>query len=314
MLYSAYGLRVDSTFALPGSEPVAQERTDLPALDVDLVTPGELAELWHVANARTEWLGMLGDGRTLTIERGEGGDRLFRYGELASFHLDDRMLRLACAPTSVGLDWQRALITKVIPAISVMRGYEALHAAAVETPRGVVAIMGPPGSGKSTLASTLLSRGLSLFTDDVLTLSSMAGNVIAHPGTPHMNLESPPALGRDSDDFGDTLAVLGGERWLSVRSASDRPRPVRMLALLERGSGLRLDIEVLQPNPLALAPYMLGLSDARARQRVRFDLYADLLQSATLVRLTASAHDSPILLAGLIERALADRPESAVTS
>ena len=65
------------------------------------------------------------------------------------------MSRLDCAPCDSGLDWQRALISKVIPSISVMLGYEALHAATVESPQGVVAIMAPSGAGKSTLALEL---------------------------------------------------------------------------------------------------------------------------------------------------------------
>ena len=102
--------------------------------------------------------------------------------------LDPGMRRLDCAPVQPGLAWQRALVTEVLPAISVMRGDEALHAAAVDSPDGVVAIMAPSGAGKSTLAVELLRRGRPLFADDVLILEQIEGAVRAHPGSPHMNL------------------------------------------------------------------------------------------------------------------------------
>ena len=53
-----------------------------------------------------------------------------------------------------------------------MLGHEALHAAALDSPDGVVAIMAPSGAGKSTLALELLRQGWPLFADDVLTLST----------------------------------------------------------------------------------------------------------------------------------------------
>ena len=312
MLYSAYGLRLDSSFALSGTPTATGPLEGLPSLTLALQSPEELDSVWRAAGERPVWRGLLGDGRELLMERGAVGDLLFSYGELARFHLDTEMRRLDCAPSGPGLDWQRTLIGKVIPTISVMLGYEALHAAAIDAPEGVVAIMAPSGSGKSTLATELLARGWPLFADDVLALSQGEAEVHAHPGTPHMNLALAPPGGIDPLTLGDTLAILGGERWLSVRTATKRPRPVRMLCLLERRPDLALEIHTLSSNPLVLAPYMLGLSSDPERQRSRFSLYANLIESATLVRLTAGVEDSPGLLADLVERALARRPEPAV--
>jgi hypothetical protein len=312
MLYSAYGLRINSSFALTGARTDAGPLEDLPSLTLALQRPDEIDSAWRTAGGPPEWRGLLGDGRELLMERGVDGDLLFSYGELARFHLDPSMQRLDCAPSGAGLDWQRTLISKVIPTISVMRGYEALHASAVDAPEGVVAIMAPSGSGKSTLATELLARGWPLFADDVLALSQGEAEVQAHPGTPHMNIALAPAGGIDPLTLGDTLAVLGGERWLSVATVTARPRPVRMLCLLERRPDLALEIHTLSSNPLVLAPYMLGLSSDPERQRSRFSLYANLIESATLVRLTAGVEDPPRLLADLVEQALAQRPEPAV--
>ncbi|HTU77817.1 MAG TPA: hypothetical protein VMF09_03570 [Solirubrobacteraceae bacterium] len=307
--YAAYGLKLVSSFPLAGMRPAAPAESDgPPALALALRDPREPDFVWSGSTAAPEWRGRLGDGRELAIERGSAGDLLFSYGGLARFRLDPDMRRLDCAPRQSGLDWQRALIGKVIPSISVMRGYEALHAAAVDSPEGVVAIMGASGAGKSTLALELMRRGWPLFADDQLTLSDDAGAVSAHPGTPHMSLDMRMSAELDEQALGATVAVLAGERWLAARASTERPRPVRMLCVLERGPRLGLELSELPDSPLALAPYMLGLSSEPERQRARFELYADLLQSAALVRLTAGSERPPSELADLLERASARSP------
>jgi hypothetical protein len=258
--YVAYGLQLRSSFPLPGMTPSVAEM--LPSLALGLATPEELDTAWSGPDGPPVWRGRLGDGCDLTIEQGRAGDLLFAYGDRARFRLDATKTTLDCAPSQDGLHWQQALIGKVLPSISVMRGYEALHAGVVDSPEGVVAIAGPSGSGKSTLAIELLRRGW-----------------------------------------------LAGERWLAAQTTTKHPRPVRMVCLLERGPSLALETHTLPSNPLPLAPYMLGLSSDAERQRSRFCLYADLMESATLVRLTAGFEHRPEQLADLVEQALARRPE-----
>jgi hypothetical protein len=306
MLYVAHGLRLTSSFPLPGMAPATGARDLLPSLALALRDPDELERLWSGAAGPPEWRGRQGDGRDLMIERGAVGDLLFTYGDRARFRLDPGMRRLDCAPRDSGLDWQRVLLGKVIPSIAVMRGYEALHAAAVDSPDGVVAIIAPSGSGKSTLALELLRRGWPLFADDALTLSHEGGDVCAHPGTPHMNVaQSLP----DSGELGSAIGVIAGELWLAAHASATHSRPVRMLCLLERGADLALELQVLPANPLPLAPYMLGLSSDPERRRGRFLLYANLIASATLARLTAGLEHPPEQLADLVEQSLARQPE-----
>jgi hypothetical protein len=54
---------------------------------------------------------------------------------------------------------------------------------------------------------------------------------------------------------------------------------------------------------------MLGLSTDTERYRSRFSLYADLMESTTLARLTAGFEHRPEQLADLIEQALMREPE-----
>jgi len=307
MSYVAFGLGLRSSFPLPGM--ISGDAEELPSLELELTTPEELETVWSGPDGPPIWRGRLGDGCDLTIEQGIAEDLLFTYGDRARFRLDAGRQSLICGPSQTGLDWQRALIGKVLSNISVMRGYEALHAGVVDSPDGVVAIAGPSGSGKSTLAIELLRRGWPLFADDVLTLDHADGTVRAHPGTPHMNLAESLPDGIELQALGSTLGILAGERWLAAHTTTNHPRPVSTVCLLERGPSLSLEIQTLPSNPLQLAPYMLGLSTAAERQRSRFCLYADLMESATLVRLTAGYEHRPEQLADLLEGALVRQPE-----
>jgi hypothetical protein len=305
--YVAFGLDLCSAFRIAGMNP--RRSPGLPMLVLDLVTPGELEATWDHDCAVELWRGRLGDGRRLVIERGESGDHLFSYGDHARFHLDPSGARIACVRLREGLDWQRALIGKVVPSIAVMIGYEALHAAAVQSPDGaVVAIAGPSGSGKSTLTVELLRHGWLLLTDDELTLSKDDDAVWAHPGSPHMNvaLDSPTTI--DTAELGMPLGLLAGERWIAAARLAQEPRPVRMVCLLERGEGLCPGAEALAANPLTLAPYMLGLATDAARHRARFALYADLTEQAALVRLTGAIATTPADLIEHLQDALVAEP------
>jgi hypothetical protein len=303
--YAAHGLRLASSFELPGMRKAGGGAAGLPRLSLALQKPAELDRTWSGSVGQPRWRGRQGDGCDLVIEYGVGGDLLFTYGDRARFRLGAEMERLDCAPDRPGLEWQRILFGKVLPSISVMRGYEALHAAVIDFPDGVVAIMGPSASGKSTLAAEMLSRGCPLFADDQLTLDQPDDTVRAHSGTPHMNLaeELPGEL--DVEALGTTLSIIAGERWLVAnRTTSSLFRPVRLLCVLERRAGLGLEAHTLPPNPLLLAPYMLGLSIEAERERSRFCLYADLMESATLVRVTAGLGHPPEQLADSIEQIL----------
>jgi hypothetical protein len=306
--YAAYGLTLDCSFELAGMDAITQVDHDLLAVALVLCEPSELDAAWSGAEGPPQWRGRLGDGLDLTLEEGVAGDLLFSYGERARFRLDRDMRRLECSPTHDGLDWQRALIGKVLPAISVMLGYEALHGAVIDSPEGVVAIMAPSGTGKSTLALELLGRGWPLFADDVLILEDRDGVVRAHPGTPHMNVAQTLPGAIDPQALGDTLGILAGERWLTAKRTTTRPRPVRMLCMLQRSPDLASEALTLTSSPLPLAPYMLGLSSDPARQRSRFALYADLMESTPLVRLTAALTPGPAQLADMLEEALAHQP------
>jgi hypothetical protein len=293
--YVAYGLQLDADFQLPGMR--ARADGSLPRLRLELGADG-CGETR--ARGEREWSGRLGDGRELTIDRHASGERVFGYGERARFVLAADCATLRCEPLRDDLHWRRALLSKVLPSVSVMRGYEALHAGAVSSPRGAIAIAAPAGMGKSTLALELMRRGWPLLSDDVSVLSHERGRVQVHAGTPHMNLDPEATLAGELSE----LAVLAGERWVSACSPADGAPALHAVVLLERSSRLTLEVERLAPSPLPLAPYVLGLAPEAERRRSRFLLYGAMMDTALLVRLTCSLDDEPERVAEALQGAL----------
>jgi hypothetical protein len=298
----AFGLQLEASFPLPGVRAAGD--VDLPTLGVELVDHIELERRWSGDATEPDWVGLLGDGHELRLERGSAGDRLFSYGERARFHLAADEMTLCCASLDDGLDWQRALLDKVIPTVSVLRGYEALHASALETPHGAVALLAPSGTGKTTLALELLARGCTLIGDDILVLSEAEEGVLANPATPHMNLEPEAAERVAWEGLVEPLARLGDEEWVIARRCATEAQKLSAVFLLARRPRGSRRLRALAPSPLRLAPYMLGVRADAGRRRDRFGLYGTLASQAALFELSFTSEDSPEALAETILHAV----------
>lgn len=295
--YTAFGIGLRSSFPLPG---LGAGEAGLPALALDLVSDEELERRWSGSASPSAWRGRLRDGAELSIAWGRDGDLLFGYGSGARYLLEPGGEKMLCAATRIdSLGWQRVLLSRVLPVVAIARGYEALHAAAVKTPAGVVAVVGASGAGKSTLAAELLRRGHRLFGDDVLVIGSDGERVLAHPGGPHLSLD--PGCEHDLDV--EVLGEFGGKLWAVTAQAASAPAPVAAVALLERSGG-EVRVEEIPASPLALAPFMLGLPDDDARDAARFGLYADLVEGCKLLRLSGSAEAPAVDFAAALERLL----------
>ncbi len=296
---SAFGLALSADFPLPGVALGAGEERGLPRCAVQVVGEPELIDGWSGPLSAGVWRGSLKDGFELTIQWGAAGDLLCRYGSRALFHLNPEASLLRCAAADPAAAWQRVLCSRVLPLVALAHGREAIHAGAVETPAGVVAIAGPSGAGKSTLTAALVGRGHRLFSDDVLVLAG-GEEVLAHPGGPYLTL----AAGAVTAPPGHVLDTVADKRWIAVSEVGREPRPVAAVVLLERGVADGLEISRLAPSPLHLAPFMLGLPDQPERDGARFALYSDLVEGAALLRLRTAATDSAADVAAALERAL----------
>ena len=74
-----------------------------------------------------------------------------------------------------------AWVRSVLPLVVQARGTQVLHASAVATPGGMVALCGTSTAGKSTLAAALLARGREVVADDALAFEAGGDGVDAFP-------------------------------------------------------------------------------------------------------------------------------------
>jgi hypothetical protein len=237
---TAFGLRIEADFEIPG---LPAGDGDLPLTQLTLADEAELARAWGAAQGRAariteERFGRDEAARFIDADP-EIGYRLFaRY--FGSCLVSRDGARLLCVPPPVASwRWQRFLVGRCLPLAAMLRGYEVLHAGAVEIDGGVVAIVGPSGAGKSSLTVHLVLQGASFFTDDVLVIEERAAQLVAHPGFGVVNVRS-----REDERLADPhREALGPHLGRSGRykhhyglTPVQGERPLRALYLLSPGA------------------------------------------------------------------------------
>ena len=115
---------------------------------------------------------------------------LLRFPNLADFVFDTSRSSIRCIPQAKTPTHtlHHLLLDQVLPLVLNYKGKEVLHGAAVVTPYGACAFVGPTGAGKSTLAASFLSAGYSVLTDDCVVLDARGGNIVALPAYPGLRL------------------------------------------------------------------------------------------------------------------------------
>jgi len=298
---SAFGLEIEADFALPGMHPPSQSSLEA-SLALRLVEQSELAPLGGEKRILRH-LHVFDDCPYAMLE-GSAGDMFIRYGRRALFHLsaDRRLLR--CAPAARDdPTWQRVLLDTVLWTVSLLRGFELLHASAIGTPRGVVAFVAISGGGKTSLAAEWLRRGSSLFCDDILALEDSNGEVVGHPGPPLLNL--PGELAPDSVGDAQVIAELGDEQWVAVNAPSAVPQPLAAVVLIERAAGREARCSPVVGTTLTLLPHAVGLTHVAERPERRFQLFGKVVATTPVLSLTADPSVPTSALADLIEDELA---------
>lgn len=307
----AFGLSLRFETPPPGdweAQPAGE-----PSLQVRTATRQAIADSWSGLDA-IDWEGVI-DGAPFVVERGRAGDRRFVHGAhpdhsrthadgtRAVHHLCASASVLQCAPSDPAEpSWWRVVLDSVLFTVALLRGYEALHAGAVATPDGVIAITAATGGGKSTLLSELLRRGPALVADDVLVLESRGAEVpLAHPAPPVMTVPAAriPMLRGTAPP--ETIASFEEERWIAVPVQSE-PLPLKALVVLDRlpGSQLSGRQTTLKKIEAPLAPLLGSLMSfprSPERQRTRFELASALASKTALWRLTADRETPPDVLA-----------------
>lgn len=309
---TAFGLSLQSD-ALPPGAWEARARREEPELRILSATPQAIQDIWS-GFAVVGWAGEI-DGAPFVVERGVKGDHRFVHGAppdangvpakqtRALHHLaaDARVLR--CAPSDpTDPSWWRVVLDSALFTVALLRGYEALHAGAIATPDGAIAIAAATGGGKSTLLTELLERGLALMADDVLVLEPRGAQVpLAHPAPPLMTVPATGLPARDDADSRATILSIGDERWIAV-PVHPEPMPLKALVVLARraespGAGSPPSLRRIENQLGPLLGSLMRFPRLPERERARFELASTIAANAGLWRLSANLNTPPNILA-----------------
>jgi hypothetical protein len=303
---SAFGLDVRADFPLPGADFAPAKRqafAELRELSVQMVDPVALPTV----DGKPRYLRNLQsyDGRAFAMLEGEPGDVLFLYGRTVVFHLSADLQVLRCAAPAQGdRAWQRVLMDTVLWTVGLLRGYELLHASAVETGGSVVAFVSGMGGGKTSLALEWIRRGAVLFADDIVALDDRSGALLAYPGPPLMNV---PLSQDGAVPEAETLAQLGDERWVRLDSGSLAAAELSAIVIVRRAPGEVARCEPITASSLDLLPYVVSLPHLNDRDGRRFELFSAVAQTTPILVLAAEPAVPPADLADLVEARLARR-------
>jgi len=308
---AAFGLSLLADVRPPGAWEARPLRE--PSLQIRCVGAQAIADGWSGLQ-EIGWEGVI-DGTAFVVERGVEGDHRFVHGThpdqrgtpsdgtRAVHHLSADASVLQCAPSDpADPSWWRVVLDSVLFTVALLQGYEALHAGALATPDGAIAITAASGGGKSTLLTELLGRGLELMADDVLVLESRGTQPpLAHPAAPLMTIPATRISTLGETSRPETISSLEDERWIAV-PVHPEPLPLKALVVLDRRPGLRLsglntNLEKIE-DPLApLMGSLMYFPRSPERQRTRFELASVLASTTALWRLTADLDTPPDVLA-----------------
>lgn len=294
-----YGLGVETDINLPGTHPAGPAQRPH-AVTLRAAPAGELPSLWEAPRYLRNLQAY--DGAAFAMLESRDGDTLFAYGRSALFHLsaDQATLRYAVG-VQADRAWQRVLLDTVLWTVSLLRGFELLHASAVISDHGLIALVARTGGGKSRLAAEFLRRGATLFSDDIVALEEAGGEITAHPGPPLMNL---PRVLAPAQVGGTVLAEFGDERWVVVDRPPVAPSPVAAVVLVNRVAGETPRCSAMEATSLTLLPHGVSLPHLADRARRRFDIFGSLIATAPVLSLHADPAVPPSELADRINRRL----------
>lgn len=225
--YSAYGLAIQSTLALPGFNAGrcgGEGNCDL--LIRHEMMPGETVP----SDEPRRWPG-------LQLEEVSPDEVTAFVPGMAEVSVRaGREVSLRLTPQADLQFVQLLLCGPVLSIVLYQRGAVVLHASAVEVEGGAVLFCGESGWGKSSLAAALQTRGHRIICDDVtaLTFSADQVRVPAGPGQVKLNADVVQTLALRED----TLSLLhpdsDKQAFRDGRTRVERAVPLRQIYFLEQ--------------------------------------------------------------------------------
>jgi hypothetical protein len=168
----------------------------------------------------------------------------------------------------------------ILPLALQAQGHEALHASAVRTSAGVVALCAVAGTGKSTLACALSRRGHRLWADDAVCLEFAAGRGVDVRPLP-FTLRLRPA----------SAAFFGGAPRQGAVRVPEETAPLAQILVIERAESGSPEIERLPPaeafREVLTHGYCFDVHD-RARNQTMVRHYLELVDRIPAYRVKVS--------------------------
>lgn len=142
----------------------------------------------------------------------------------------------------------------VLPMVLQVRGWEVLHASAVLTSKGVVAMCATSGTGKSTTAVGLSQRGWPLWADDAVAFEALDSGIKTVPLPFNLRLLSDATV-----FFGQGAKTAGADNSRNgIERIEKEPQQLTALLLLTRAHDGCGD-EVVRVRRLSSAETFVGL-------------------------------------------------------
>lgn len=271
-----HGLVIESDIPLP-------DCVDAPPGPADVAfragAPGEVPAVSRPGRVLARLPRTDGDGAFFTVTQDEDWtmrvhgvcDVVIDRGlDAATFHLDPRADPAMASVLAGGL---------VVSTLLILRGHLVLHAGAVQTESGVVAVTGASGMGKSTVSTLLCRAGARLVTDDVLRVDIGTDGIRCRLGSGETRLR--PAAGSLLTAEDDVRRTADGRTALSLPRATADPLPLRCVVIPspDRGAATVEAVRHGQVDALlrvAAFPRVLGWEDPTTRGQ-QFTLAGDLV-------------------------------------
>jgi hypothetical protein len=299
MVARAFGLSLDFEQLPPGAWQA--EAGGEASVKVCISDQREIEDAWS-GSAEVGWEAKI-DGAPFVAELGRDGDFRFLHGERSAHHLSADLAQLRCAFGRAEPSEWRVVLDSVLFSVALLRGCEALHAGAVATEKGALAIAAASGGGKSTLLAALLQAGLPFLSDDVVVLDASPGcPLLAHPGAPVMTVPTSTA-----PLPGKWIATVGEESWVGVPTYPE-PIPLAALVLLDRHPGGTTGLQRVSDPFGALIGSLLHFPRTPDRERARFELAGAIASGLPIWRLEADLSVDPATLAVLAIEASLEAP------
>jgi hypothetical protein len=278
-----------------------------------LVAASELAPAFADPNGRTLYEQDLA-GTLFCIRRHDEHGFLLHNDFYGRYRVAASGAEVDCVPSDIpDWLWQRFLVGQVLPLISLLHGFETLHASSVVMDGRALLFLGSSGAGKTSVALHLTGEGATLLSDDVTALELDGAAVLAHPGTSLASVDV-----EEVERLADTapgryeLGISDGEARLVIDGVGEEPYPIAAVYVLtRRDDASSLSFTRLDTSPAAVL--LGGTFNAYHRDGDRLvtqlEVCAALADTATLQRV-----DVPLGTgAAAVARAVADsfRSEAA---